>query len=173
MRLGQLGGKAEIVLINIKNAEASASIANGTPVAFVYNGTDDGLAVVLPATAAGTKATSLFAGICEMPGGTTLIVGAIGKAIANGLALSVKITQTTRAATTDSWSTFAAIATGDIFTVDTVNNAMQRQTAGVVTGFLPFAIAGQSLGSGSGTASATSDTRTVQTGTIKMHIRAM
>lgn len=172
MRQATLGAKPHLKTIPIKNAD-TVVIPNGTPVAFIFNGTDDGLAVVLPATAGAAKATSLLAGIAEMPGSVSIPVGGIGQAVVEGICLSVKITQSTRATSTDSFNSFPAIAVGDVLVVDTVGNALSRFGSQGQEDELQFAMAGQSLASGASSASNTSNTNLLVQNTIKMFLRIM
>lgn len=152
-RAPDVGNKPLYTAITVKNAEASVAIPNGTPVALVMNGTDDGLAVVLPSTAGATKASSFFQGVCYNPGGQILAVAALGQCIVGGLALNVRITQSTRATTTDSFNSWTSCALGDILSVDTVANGLSRSGAGSNShvGFL--AVLGQTLASGASSGS--------------------
>src|ERR1044072_2012438 len=93
-----LGDKADTFKIPIRYDEAVA-LEQGTPVVFVMDGTDDGLAVVLPSTAGAAKSTMLFAGIVSDRAPND---GAkMGQAQIFGFCRRTKILRMTRAATTD------------------------------------------------------------------------
>lgn len=170
MRFKQVGNKADIIAVVIHNAEASAVIPKGAPVILALNGTNDGLDVVLPATTAQDANGALY-GVC-LSQGASLANGAYGEAQVFGVCNNLLLTSNTRAATTDSWSTKSA-DTGVALVVDTVNNAFS--TSGgtqAKSSFLPFAILAQSF-TVSGSASATSDTRTAITQLVKSFLRMM
>lgn len=163
--------RPEAVFIAVRNAEASAGIAQGEPVCWVMNGTNDGNDVVLPNTGAAGKATSLFAGVCVdidgIPNAT------YGKVQVYGLCLKSMLEQRTRAATTDSWSSVASIPAGNICGINTVNNNFVTLAAGAQSGFLGFAMMAESQASIVGSASSTSDSATGQEAKVKMFLRAM
>lgn len=116
--------------IVVKNAEASASIPIGTPVIFAFNGTDDGLAVVLPSSSSAVKATMFFAGVCAH---SNLAPGNVGSSIIDGFVLNGLISRGTRSATTAAWPSFVPIALGDVLTIDTVANAFAYSTVGAAS----------------------------------------
>src|SRR5665213_2616908 len=62
MKFQTLGPKSAYVANQYKNAE-TVTIPAGTPAIIYFNGTDDGLAVVLPATAGQTQSERMFAGV--------------------------------------------------------------------------------------------------------------
>lgn len=162
MRLPTLGAKYQTVIVQVKNAD-TVVIPNGTPICFVFNGTDDGLAVVLPNTGGAAKATTLFAGVVEFTGtsaGTGLPVGSIGDAFFFGMVTNAKVLVATRAATTAVWPSYAALALGDALGVDTVNNAFTDLATGAQSAYAPFAALGFTL------ASATTQASSVTTGSL-------
>lgn len=172
MNLGILGkDRPEKVFIAVRNAEASAGINQGQPVCFVMNGTNDGNDVVLANTGAAGKATSLFAGTCQDKDG--IANGQYGMTQVYGFAQFGVLTQRTRGATSDSWSSVASIPVGNICGVDTVNNAFVTLAAGAQSGFLAGMMMGESQASIAGRATATSDTATVETTKVKMFFRTM
>ncbi len=161
MRLSQVpGNKADHVMLNVKNAEATASIPRGTPVIAVFNGTDDGMAVVLPSTAGSAKSFNFRYGVAT----TTLAAGQQGEAIAFGYVVYALITRMTRAgtSTSDSWTSSAAIASGVGLGIDTLNNAflVGASRAGDLVSAADNAVLVDSLSSMSASATATTDTRT-------------
>lgn len=162
--------KPETQTAVVQNAEASSSIAKGEPCCFVYNGTNDGVAVVTPATGTGAKATSLFAGIAQ----NAIVAGQQGLVTRIGLNRYTKVLRQTRAATTDTWASFPAIAVGDLLVVDTVNNALSRNAAGASSGFLAFAMAAETAASATTLASSgTGASSTAVFSYIKTHLRSL
>lgn len=179
MRLPVLGAKYQTVVVQVKNADTVA-LPNGTPVCFVYNGTDDGLAVVLPNTGGAAKATTLFAGVVEFSGSTSLPVSSVGDAFFFGMVTNARVLVTTRAATNANWASYPALAIGDALAIDTVNNAFTDIASGAQSAYVPVAALGFTL------ASATTQASTVTTGSLgsftastaliltgKVHLRAM
>lgn len=158
--------------ITIKNDESSATITAGQPVCFVYDGTDNGLAVVLPSSGAAIKAHTLFAGIAI----DTIAAGQYGESILSGHCRAIRVLRQTRAASTDAWASTPAFAVGDYLAVDTVNNAMNRIGSLAVSAFIPIAVVGETLASATTLASTsftTGDTRTAITAEIQGLVRAM
>ena len=168
MRFKQVGNKADIAAVVIHNAEASATIPLGAPVCLVLNQTNDGLDVVLPATGAIFATGGLY--------GVSLgayLAGGYGEAQVYGFCNNVKLLGSTRAASTDTWST-NSFAQALILCVDTVNNVFST-TGGsqAKSGFLPFAVLAGATITVAGSASATSDTRTANVITAKAFLRMM
>jgi hypothetical protein len=79
----------------------------------------------------------------------------------------------TRAASTDSWASYGAIAVGDQLTIDTVFNLFRRSTAGVAAVNTPMAVAMGSAASATTVASTTSVSILTSTVTMKVFVRAM
>lgn len=167
MRFKQVGNKADLVAVVVRNAEASATIPLGSPVCLNLNGTNDGLDVVLPSTNASLATGSLFGVALK-----AMAAGDYGEAQCFGFCNNVVLLTGTRTASGETFST-ASGATGLILCVDTVNNVFST-TGGTQakSGFLPFAIVAQSY-TVSGSASATSDTRTAATALVKAFLRMM
>lgn len=163
------GDTPEKKIIQVKNDE-SAQIAVGTPVAFVMDGTDDGFAVVLPATAAAAKATTLLAGIViQDPLPTAL--PKIGLAQIYGLCENANVLRQTRAATTDSFASAPAVAVGDKMVVETAYNCVSRSAAGAQSDVMAGIAAAQTLASLASSASNATDTRLAITTTMKVFLR--
>lgn len=156
----------------VKNAESSSQIPAGSPVALVINGTDDGLAVVLPATAAAAKAHSLAYGIAHQ----AISAGAFGEVQVFGFCTKVKYSRArTRAASTDGYGSVAAVSIGNKLLIDTVNNAVYDGGAQAASAYLPAIAAAEDLASISSQASTTSMTHTESyvTGYMKAFLRMM
>lgn len=171
MRINQVGNLRDSVTVNIKNAEASASIPRGTPVVLVLNATDDGLAVVLPSTAGAALSFNARLGVAT----TGLIANAIGEAIAFGYVAYALITRMTRAASSDSWTSSASTASGIGLGIDTLNNAflMGASRAGSLVSAADNAWLVDSLASSAASATATSDTRTAITNGVRVFVRML
>lgn len=189
----QLGTKPDNYRIMVKNAD-TVTIAAGTPVIFAFNGTEDGVAVVLPSTATATKA-NYFAGVFAE--GLPLAVNGYGQAQVWGMINSAVVIGQTRSASSANWSSLAAFSTGQALSVNTGLNGFQTfvsptyyQTGSASTdtiaaglGFIqPLALVAGFPTAGTGSiatanmtssASATSDTRTVITFGLKVLLRAM
>ena len=166
MRFKTVGNKVDITAIVVRNAEATVAIPIGSPVVYHIAATNPGLDVVLP----GTEVTMATAGIMGVALGN-IANAQYGEAQVFGFCNNVLL-GSTRAASTDSWSTRSAAA-GVILNVDTVNNVFI--TSGgtqAVSGFVPFAVLGASY-TVTGSASATSDTRTSATFLGKGFLRMM
>lgn len=176
--------KPEQVFLTAKNAESSSSIAAGNNVALVMNATDDGLAIVLPATAAAAKTPALFYGVAT----GAIAAGATGKVQVFGFCRNAVVLRATRAASTDVWASTAAGAVGDPLIVNTANNCLARQAipSSYVTGtaasdtlalnlamFAPFAVLAETLVSATTVASTSSNANTASTSSAKVFLRAL
>lgn len=167
MRFKQVGNKADIVAVVVHNGEASVAIPNGAPVCLELDGTNDGLDVVLPATIAANATGALF-GVAL----GAIANGAYGEAQVFGFCNNLQLLASTRAATTDSWST-NSFANALILCVDTVNNVFST-TGGTQakSGFSPNAVMAQSL-TVAGSASSTANALTANIVNVKAFLRLM
>lgn len=180
MRIKTNGNKADQVILVVRSAEASASIPAGTPVALVANGTNDGLAVVLPATSTAAKITAFQYGVAV----GDMAAGQIGEVCVFGVC-NAKLTLQTRANTSggSSFSTADTVALGVGLTIASAANAFSTVAATVaaassdnqtlsnyevVKGFI-F----QSLASTAGIATGTAETRLTVTQMVKVFLRMM
>jgi len=170
MRMKQVGNKADVLAVVIRNAEATATIPIGTPVVLNANGTNDGLDVVLPSTAGASKMHSLAYGVTIGP---SIAAGAYGEAMIFGFHTAVVLTRQTRSASTVSWNSEASIASYGIMNIESVANGFQTGATLASTNFLPFAVLAQSLASYASSASATSDARTAITAAVKAFLRVI
>lgn len=130
-------GKPEGVTHAVKNAEA-VTIPAGTPVVYAMNGTDDGLAVILPSSAGSTKMQTFVAGVTVKD----ILPGRLGEIQVYGFNRKSLIFRGTRAASTDSWPTFAAAANAITLGINTAMNAFDPGGASQVD---PFVILGEQL----------------------------
>lgn len=153
--------------ISLLNGESSSSITAGAPV--VLSATDNGAKVVLPATAGATQSTPLFAGIAVK----TATPGNAVEIVAGGYCAKATFVIRTRAASTDNFSSVAAMAVGNILTIDTVNNAVAYSTVGAASMVAPAIVLMESMASVASVASVTSLTGTVSTTSVKVWVRAL
>ena len=189
MRFKSAGNKADLMAVVVHNAD-TVTIGVGVPVVLNGNGTNDGLDVVLPSTNAtlANIIASRYGVTCE-----SMVVGAYADAIVFGFHPGVTLEINSRASTTASWSTQAAVSAGAYLTIDTVNNLLVTQVA--TQGFNTNSLTNNALGtfyntplgmllggvSGTGTlvasqagsASSTADTRLVLTASVHAFIRMM
>jgi len=177
MRFRQVGNKYDVASIVVKNNTAAA-IPMGAPVFMSFNGTDDGLAVI-GANAASAVQQNMLAGIIVAPGlgavtGLTAN-GGFGEAQVFGFCQSTRLVRQTRATSTDSYASAAAVSVGDILQVNTLTNvdALSDAGAGVTATVFPFARAAQTLASAASSASTTADTSIFKTTLIKTFLTVL
>ena len=169
MRTKIVGNKRDNVIVVVKNSEATSSITSGMPVELSLNGTNDGLAVLLPSNS-DAKAHAGFFGVAL----GTITAGNFGECAVFGFILDALVLSRTRAATTDSWSTVASMPVGCLLNVDTVNNWFS--TSGgtqAKSAFLPYAILAESIASTIGLASSTDNALTASSIALNIFLRAM
>ena len=189
MNSPMIGSKAFKEFLNFKNIEASATIPVGTPIIFAMNGTADGYDAHLPSSSSAAKVPEFFAGIANGP--VDVVAGQSGGAQVWGICEYALIVQQSRAASTDSYASAAALSIGQALAIDTVNNALKTssQVTGAFTivtnattdtlafnfgdGNPPMFVMGQTLASASSSASTTSDTSVKKTYGVKVFLRAM
>jgi len=160
--------KAEKFFVFVRNDEASATISRGEPCCLIMDGTRDGFDVVSANSGAAAKATTLFAGIVA----ENMLAGKVGQAQVFGFVTAIKVVRQTRAASTDSWASFPAVAVGDVLNVETVANGASRSAAGGA-GAMGNIIAGETLASATTLASGASGAGLALTANIKGFVRAM
>jgi hypothetical protein len=173
MRFKQVGNKADLLAVVVRNADTNV-INPGTPVCLNMNGTNDGLDVVLPSTGGATKAHAGAFGVAVSPVGPGvqgIPVNGYGEAQIFGVNSGVTLTRQTRSASTVSWNSEASIASYFILQIDTTANGFSTSATQAATAYLPFAVLLQSLASYSSSASATSDTRTAITASVRAFLR--
>jgi hypothetical protein len=137
------GGKNEDLIHVVKNAEASVEIPAGTPCIYAMNGTDDGLAVVLPSSSTAVKASVFLAGVAQK----TIPIGKMENVQVYGFNRFTRVYRGSRAASTDAWPTFAAFAIGDILQVNTVANAFASSAVGAQSGYQPMVVVAEVVAS--------------------------
>lgn len=147
MRFKQVGNKRDLLAVVIYNDEASASIPLGTPVVLSLSGTKDGLAVVLPATAAAKKVSTFGYGVALQ----TMTAGSFGEAQVFGLCSNVALLRT-RATSTDS---FVSIDVGALLLAETVSNCFVTAASNGASAFIPNAAVAFSIAAVASTTAST------------------
>jgi hypothetical protein len=183
MRINQNTGFStpDRVAVKIRNAD-TVTIPPGSPIVLAMNGTQDGIAVVLPST---SGAANLIQGLRYGVSTISIPVNGYGEAIVFGLAQTLLLERQTRASSSNIWASEPARSVGEFLSIDTVNNMFVTATssflavtastaaaAGTIVN-TPIAVLGQTLASYASSASATSDTRTAITASVKAVVRMM
>lgn len=176
-----VGNKSDHVRVVVKNAD-TVTIPNGAPVVLAFNGTDDGLAVVLPTTSAAQKVVGFQFGVAL----GNIAVSSVGEAMVFGFCQQLQLFRQTRSDSTGNWATEAARSVGEFLDISTAINGwvtivssitaltISTGTANVqVATIRPLAVLAQTLASYASSASATSDTRTAITAAVKAFVRMM
>lgn len=157
--------------INVKNAD-TVSIAKLTPVVFDMSGTDDGFAIVRASTTDLKHSQGCIAGVLLQD----LAIGAVGACAVKGIVDNVPYLVRTRASSsgTDSWATQSAIAIGQPFGIDTVNNVLVTMAASTNhVAHLPYIAAAETIDTIAGSATSTANTSTYSTAGLKVFLRLM
>lgn len=118
MRFQTIGNKPAFQSDNVRNSE-TVTIPRGTPVILAFNGTEDGFAVVLPSTAGAALSAAFYFGVAT----DDILAGQVGEARRDGLCNYCLISQSTRTASTNSFSTQNSLNSGVLLAIDTVYNA--------------------------------------------------
>ena len=138
-------GRPEDIVHAVKNAEA-VTISAGSPVIYQMNGTDDGLAVILPSSSTAAKVSGFAAGVLAK----TLSPGQLGDVQVYGFNRKTLIARGTRANSTAAWPTMASLVIGDVLSIDTVLNGFVSSAAGANSAYQAYAVAAEAIASGSG-----------------------
>lgn len=138
MRLKFVGNKADKAVVVIKNANTSIEIKPGAPVFFDCDAAspNQGLSVLSPDGLPNAE-QGFFAGfnLTPSPSGATLLVGDTGESLVYGIYDYARVLLSTRAASTDVWASYSAVALGDIMSFVSTSGvqAVQRSAAGSAT----------------------------------------
>jgi len=133
-------GKAEDIVHAVKNAEL-VSIPAGTPVVYAMNGTDDGLAVIMPSSSTAAKIGAFAAGILVK----TVMPGQLADVQVYGFNRKTLLARATRAASTNDWPTMASLVIGTTLGIDSTVNGVSP--SGVTVKDASF-VAAESLAAG-------------------------
>lgn len=177
MRTKCVGNKADRVIMNIRNGEASTTIPRGTPVVLKFTNSaaasGDGLDVVLPSTA-GDGAGATFAykyGVAT----DSIAVNQMGESILFGVCTYAIVVVATRGGTSgaSSWPT-ASQADGVALGIDSLNNAfiVGASIAGSIASNNAAAVLIDSF-TVSATATATNVTNTAATQALRVFVRML
>jgi len=151
MRMKTVGNKRDSMAVVIYNDEASASIPVGAPVVLSLSGTQDGLAVVLPATAADKKQSTFGYGVCLGKNGQSMAPKDFGEAQVFGLNSNVKLLRT-RATSTDP---YVSLDVGLLLKAESVSNAFVTAATNGASAFIPNAALAFSVAAIASTAAST------------------
>ena len=168
MRFPTLGDKPNFVSANVRNDEASATIPAGSPVVLSNDGTEDGLSVVLPTSSTAAKIGAFSFGVAV----NAIEAGKIGEVYLNGVFASATIVHATRAASTDSFASYAAGSSGAVLGIVSVANALSVLAASTAS-FGQGAFLMQSFASLASSASTTANTGTIVSSSRKVFLRFM
>lgn len=163
-----LGNKPAFISNTVKNGEASSAFRAGNLAILKLGGTDDGLAVVLPATAGAAKSNIYQYGVAIEAANA----GANFKIQQFGYCRNVVLVRSSRAASTDPWASGASLGTDSYLIPNTLGNGVSVGGTTSGAGIVPMLLA-ESVASYASSASATSDTRTLMTQSIKAILRML
>lgn len=163
------------VLLNIGQTPQPTIYQNGLPA-----GVEDGLQVVLPTTGANNSNFGLGAALAAQLfhyGVAIANIGynQLGEVMVHGVYPFALFVRATRAASTNSWSSSASLAAGQLLTVDTINNAYTSLATASAThqlSMLPVFLL-DSIATLAASATATTDTRTAIITQQRVFIREM
>ena len=172
MKYQTLGDKAPFIDDFVRNSETSSLVA-GTPVTMEVDATEDGLSVELPSSGSAALSRLFPAGIVV----DAIAAGRIGNVRKYGFIDATYIVRT-RAATSDSFSTVAALTVGQVLSIETVMDALDLQaetvaTDAAVTLSEPRFVVGEAVASAVGVATATAYSLTYSTGQAKVFVRIL
>jgi hypothetical protein len=173
MRFRTVGNKYDVAFVVVRNSLTAKTMPQGAPVFYVMNGTNDGLDVTDANTAAGAG-EEMIAGIVGTNGG--IPPNQYGEAQVFGLCQSTRVVTFTRTTSTDSYNSFTAIATFDIYQVNTLTgvDAVSRSGAGSKTAAVHNILAVQAYTSTASQSSSFDTTsRTAVTTTLKTFLRIL
>ena len=115
--------------ISFRNGESSLAITQGMPCVLLST---DPSAVITPVTGAADALNhGLFVGLMAAD---SVAAAAYGDVVIGGYHSAARVQRFTRTASTDTWGSFVAIAIGDYFTINSVNNALLRSGVAAATG---------------------------------------
>lgn len=178
--------RPDFVDVNLRNSD-TVTIPKGSPVILNLSsaaqpttgsdgfgpGFEDGLQVVLPATAGASPTNNFAFGIVL----ADVLQSQLGTCRANGIAPFSLVVRATRAASTNSWTSSASssVAGGMLLSIDTVNNCFGTyvSTASLWQPYQGNLVLLDSMNSFSASASATSDTRTAALIGYRVFVRMM
>ena len=132
MRFKQVGNKADLIAVVIRNNDANSKVLlNGAPCFFIADATLRGLDVNTAEGLANAN-QAFFAGFNLNPSRN---IGDFGEAMAFGYYDYARVLLATRATSTDVWASYAAVVLGDIMSFVTTSGvqAIARSAAASAT----------------------------------------
>ncbi|MGH7239768.1 MAG: hypothetical protein ACREHG_06835 [Candidatus Saccharimonadales bacterium] len=169
MRIKLVGNKRDEIITVIRNGETSASIPRGTPVVLALDKTDDGLKVVLPATAGAQKSNIYQYGVATANIDST----DYGESMVFGFCEFALIKTLTRSATSAVWGTAASVAGNIPLQIDTAANAFVTQASQAGSNFIPGAVLIDDIPAQASSATNATDTRTAVTMGLRAFVRML
>lgn len=160
------------LVLNLSGTKQPSTDQNGKPAGF-----EDGLQVVLPATAGSPSCTDYRYGVAL----GQIAPSQYGESQLHGVVAYAIIAYATRGASTDSWTSSASIAASKYLSIDTINNAfttlantyaLSATSAPVTTPPIAAQLI-DSVASFAASASNTSDSRTALTALKRVFVRQM
>lgn len=177
--------RPERYIHSVMNGEAAATIPRGTPCILNLSSTpqpttsqdgfaagfQDGLQVVLPATAGANPSLNFLYGIAL----ADILQGQLGEVMIHNVIPYALMVRATRAASSDSWTSSASFSSagGYILQVDTANNAFKTVAAAISSNISLGVIMLDSVSSMAASGTNTSDTRTAALLGVRAFIRMM
>lgn len=114
--------------LSMRNGESALSFSQGMPLVLLST---DVSAVITPVTGAADAINhALFVGLSAE---NAHAFGQYGDVVIGGYHAAARVLRMTKASSTDIWASFVALAIGDYFTIDSVNNALMCSGAGAAT----------------------------------------
>jgi len=151
------------------SGETTDTISAGEPAALMMSGTEDGALVervVNSSSAAVGNQLLIGVALQDVP------AGGYGEFLVSGYIEELRVVRWTRASSTASHASAAAVAIGDQLVIETVAGGFQRQGA-AATGANFNAVALETLASVASAASTTSDTSTSDIDKIRAFVRIL
>jgi hypothetical protein len=127
------GGKKEVVMMSFQN-EDTVAIKRGGPVALKALASNPGVGAVSADTLAAANQQTFFG----FNAGPEVAVGAFGDAQVFGFFEYARILVTTRAASTDVWASYPAVALYDILAINSVASAQAVARSGAGSANLAY-----------------------------------
>lgn len=169
----------ERITVSARN-DAGASIPYGTPVTLSLDGTEDGLAVVLPSGGTSQALCDMFFyGVAT----DTIADGNVGKVQMFGIVQKAILVRATRSDDSADWVGSTSLAQGVLLSIDTVNNCFSTAaatgtmasatTATTIASRTPFAFLANDVASFASTASTGTVYGTALTVHTKAFVRAL
>lgn len=166
MRMQTLGDKPPFVDVNISPRVA---VSAGQPVVLAADGTNDGFEVVLPSGSTAALASTLLMGVAL----NDLAAYEVGNARVFGKVEKLRLITGTRAASTDSYASYASVIAGAVLSLNTAANGFVTGASVGASAFQPAGALLETVASVASAASTTSDTSVVRYTDVKAFVRML